>query len=59
MESPTKTLTAQQRADKLLARLKLRALEVRYGRISVEMVIHDGLIKEIELIRLAEKLRAD
>ena len=56
MEKP---LTASQRQDKLLSRLKLKAIEMRFGRMVLDVTVHDGQITEIECTQQTERWRAD
>jgi hypothetical protein len=59
MPEPAKPLTPSQRSDKLLNRLKRRAEEIGFGRLSVEVVIHQGQITQLEIQRSTEILRAE
>ena len=59
MNLAEKNLTASQRADRLLGRLKARAAELRYGKLTLDVTVHDGHITEIECVRQSERWRAE
>jgi hypothetical protein len=51
-----KALTSSQRSDKLWSDLKVRAAELRCGRLTVELVIDGGRIVGAEIISQRERL---
>ena len=52
-----KRLTSEQRSVLLLGELAKRADSLGYGRITCELVVHEGNITQIECVRLVQRLR--
>ncbi|RPJ26962.1 MAG: hypothetical protein EHM35_14525 [Planctomycetaceae bacterium] len=59
MEESQKVLTPSQKADRLWAKLKARALDLKHGRLTVELIVDGGHIVRAEVESQRESLIAD
>jgi len=58
-ENSKNILTADHPSAILLNRLVLRCEEIGYGELTCELKIHDGEIKQIDIVQTKERLRID
>ncbi len=59
MDNNRKSLTPDQKADNLWGKLKARAVNLKHGRLVVELVVDGGHISKAEVVSERESLMAD
>ena len=59
MQEPPRLLTPSQKADKLWVKLKVRALDLKHGRLTVALIVDGGHIVRAEVESQHESLIAD
>jgi len=55
-ENQEKPLTASLKADRLWSKLKVRAVELRHGRLQVNLVVREGHVVRVEVTGQQESL---
>jgi len=52
-------LTNQDKSRNILEKLRRRAEQIGYGALTCEIQVHEGQIKQVDIIAVKERMRAD
>jgi len=58
-QSTEKSLSVSLRSDRLWSKIKVRAAELRHGRLSIDLVVDGGHVVRAEVTAQRESLIAD